>query len=226
MRFILSLTFLLAFSLASLSQKINEPNYGLKSPSSAEIVYVEYQTDFTEVDIVISNEIENGFFCLDRNTKLIKPDSTFVTLIGVKGLPFCPDIFRFKKIGETVTVKLFFPPTGKLDWFSLVEECGGGCLKFLGVITDTNLNAKLNDAFDFEANGDFDLAFASYRKIIEEYEPLDTGIEGAVYAVLIKLLSDKGETDLAKEWYVKMLLSKAPDLSLYIYNLGQQGVRF
>jgi hypothetical protein len=225
MRKILILQFLLVFSLSAMSQKISNPNYGLKSPSSAEILWVDYRTECTEVCVKIRNEIENGFFCIEHNTRLIKPDGTFVILKEVEGLPFCPDIYRFKKIGEEIVVRFIFPATHNLSWFSLVEECSGGCFKFLGVTTDELLNTEINKAYVcWESDNDLLKACNIFTGLIEKYDALNLGIEGLLYANVVELYNEMGNSEKAKEWHSRMLLSNAPDLNLYIDNLKSKGI--
>lgn len=223
MRSCLTLTLLIVFSTVIISQKVNRPNYGLKSPSSAEIVSVDYRSDCTVIEVKISNEVENGFFCIDKNTYLVKPGSNTVLLEKVIGLPFCPDVYKFREAGESINVKLIFPATGYLEWFSLVEECDGGCLTFRGVVTDQDMNKEIETAFGYVESGAFEDAVESYKCIIEKY---DTGIEGALYSVLVKLYYEKAEPDLAEKWYKRMVASDVPDLELYIENLRQQGIKY
>ncbi len=49
-----------------------------------------------------------------------------------------------------------FPATGVLPWFSIVEECVGGCLSFRGVVTDEGLNNRINEAFALSGRGEID----------------------------------------------------------------------
>ena len=225
MRLVLILQILLAFSLSAVSQKISKPNYGLKTPSTAEIIWVDYRSDYTEVCVMIRNEIENGFFCIEKNTKLIKPDGNFVILKEVEGLPFCPDIYRFKKTGEEIVVRFLFPSTGNLSWFSLVEECSGGCLKFLGVTTDVVLNKEINNAYGYwESDGDLLKACNIFTGLLEKYDALNLGIEGLLYANVVELYNKLGNPEKAKEWHSRMLQSNAPDLKLYLENLKSKGI--
>lgn len=223
MRNFLTLTILFIFSSALLSQKVNKPNYGLKSPSTAEIMSVDYKTDCTEIEIRITNQVEAGFFCIDKNTYLIKPDLSNVFLKKVSGLTFCPDVYKFKSVGESVLVTLIFPATGYMDWFSLIEDCDGGCLTFRGVVTNEELNKDLDAAFDAALFGQYEDALDFYRSIIEKY---DAGNEGAVYSDLILFLKENDEEELTKSIYNELVNSDVQDLALYIENLKQQGINY
>jgi|GEM_PF-297624 len=223
MRNLLTLAILIIFSTSLLSQKVNRPNYGLKSPSTAEIMSVDYKTDCTEVEIRITNQVENGFFCIDKNTYLIKPDLSNVFLKKISGLKFCPDVYKFKSVGESVSVTLVFPATGYMDWFSLIEDCDGGCLTFRGVVTNEELNKDLDAAFDAASFGQYEDAVGFYRSVIEKY---DAGNEGAVYSDLILFLKENEEEELAKSIYQELINSDVHDLALYIESLKQQGISY
>ena len=132
----------LFFCLNVQSQSILNPNYGLKTPSTAEITRVDFNADGTVIGLTIMSDINNAWFCIDRNTFLIKPDGMKVRLKSLKGLPYCPATYRFKLPGEKLPFTLVFPPTGMLPWFSVTEECTGGCLSFRGVLTDEGAEQK------------------------------------------------------------------------------------
>lgn len=74
------------------------------------------------------SDINNAWFCIDRNTFLVKPDGVRLKLTGLKGLLYCPATYKFKRPGEKTSFSLTFSATGVLPWFSIVEECVGGCL--------------------------------------------------------------------------------------------------
>ena len=65
---------LTAYSYTAVSQSIESPNYGLKSPLTAEIVRVDFNEDATVIWLTIMSDINNAWFCIDRNTFLVKPD--------------------------------------------------------------------------------------------------------------------------------------------------------
>ncbi|MCK7536507.1 MAG: hypothetical protein MZV63_38775 [Marinilabiliales bacterium] len=127
---------LTALCYTAVSQSIESPNYGLKSPLTAEIVRVDFNQDATVIWLTIMSDINNAWFCIDRNTFLVKPDGMKVKLTGLKGLPWCPATYKFKRPGEKASFSMTFPATGVLPWFSIVEECVGGCLSFRGIVTD------------------------------------------------------------------------------------------
>jgi len=207
-------------------QSVESPNYGLKSPLTAEIVLVDFNADATVVWLSIMSDINNAWFCIDRNTFLVKPDGVRLKLTGLKGLPYCPATYKFKRPGEKTSFSLTFPATGVLPWFSIVEECVGGCLSFRGVVTDAGLNGKLNEAFALSGAGSSMAAYRIYEEIINETDSLNLGIEGSVYTSLIMLDRSMGRNEAARQWYNRMMTSHTPDLKLYLENLKRQGAEY
>jgi hypothetical protein len=217
---------LAAFFSAAAGQSVESPNYGLKSPLTAEIVRVDFNTDATVVWLTVMSDINNAWFCIDRNTFLVRPDGMKLKLTGLKGLPYCPSTYKFKRPGEKASFSLTFPPTGLLPWFSIVEECVGGCLSFRGIVTDASLNNRLNEAFSLSGAGNTMAAYRIYEAIIAETDSLNLGIEGSVFTSLIMLDRSMGRQETARQWYNRMMTSDTPDLKFYLENLKRQGAEY
>jgi hypothetical protein len=226
MKQILIAVALALLTVTAASQTILNPNYGLKSPRSAGLVKVTFAEGSTEVEVSITSEIDNAWFCIDRNTYIVRPDGMRLKLKGLKGLPYCPATHRFSKPGEKVTVTLTFPPTGVMPWFSIVEECGEGCLSFRGVVTDSDLNRKLDEAYALIDRGEEAAAYGIFEQLLTVSDSLNTGIEGALFSTLVTLDHKSGRMVAAKRWYERMLTSGAPDLGLYLESLRVQGIEF
>ena len=208
------------------AQSVLSPNYGLKSPLTAEIVRVDFNDDATVVWMTVMSDINNGWFCIDRETYLVKPDGMKVKMKGLKGLPYCPATHKFRRPGEKAAFSLTFPATGMLPWFSVVEDCFGGCLSFRGVVTDDGLNNLISEAFALSGRGESMAAYRIYEDIISRIDSLNYGIEGAVYSSLIILDNSMGRTETARGWFTRMMTSDTPDLGLYLENLKRQGIDY
>lgn len=223
--FILAAVLLLS-CLSGQAQSVLNPNYGLKTPLTAEIVRVDFNSDATVVSLTIMSDINNAWFCIDKNTFLIKPDGMKVRLKSLKGLPYCPATYRFKKPGEKLSFSMTFPATGLLPWFSVVEECTGGCLAFRGILTDGALNSRLNEAYALTDKGEEMAAYRLFEEIINETDTLDLGIEGSIYTNLILIDQRNGRPQTAKGWYDRMMTSDTPDLGLYLESLRREGIDY
>ncbi len=208
------------------AQSVVNPNYGLKSPLTAEIDRIDFNSDATVISMTIMSDINNAWFCIDRNTFLVRPDGIRLKLTGLKGLPYCPATYKFRRPGEKASFTLTFPSTGMLSWFSIVEECVGGCLSVRGIVTDQALNEKLNEAYGLSDKGDDAAAYLLLEKIINETDSLNLGIEGSIYTSLILIDHRRGKAEAARSWYNRMMTSDTPDLKLYLETLRAQGIEF
>jgi hypothetical protein len=226
MKHILLTLVLTALCLMALPQSVVNPNYGIKSPLTAEITRVDFNEDATVVWLTIMSDINNAWFCIDRNTFLVRPDGMKLKLTGLKGLPFCPATYKFKRPGEKATFSLTFPATGMLPWFSVVEECVGGCLSVRGIVTDAALNEKLDLAYSLSDKGEDVAAYNRLKEIITETDSLNLGIEGSVYTSLILIDHRLGREEAARAWYNRMMTSDTPDLGLYLETLRREGVNY
>src|SRR5664279_1796392 len=123
------------------AQTISQPNYGLKSHETLEISKIELNPQKTVIYLNIENMIKDGFFCADKNIVTIYKDGTRSKMISSKGIPNCPDTYKFKSIGEKLNFELTFPPlkpgTQTID---IVEDCTDNCFSFYGVCLNSNLN--------------------------------------------------------------------------------------
>ncbi|MDZ7634497.1 MAG: hypothetical protein U5L72_08705 [Bacteroidales bacterium] len=217
---------LAAVTYTAVSQSIVNPNYGLKAPLTAEIARVDFNEKATVVWLTIMSDINNAWFCIDKNTYLVGPDGMKLKLTGLKGLPHCPSTYKFKRPGEKASFSLTFPATGVLPWFSIIEDCAGGCLSFRGIVTDEGLNNSINEAFALSGRGESMAAYRIYEDIISRIDSLNLGIEGAVYSSLIILDNSMGRPETARGWYIRMMTSDTPDLRLYLDNLKRQGIDY
>jgi hypothetical protein len=226
MKHIFLLLVLAAFGSKAVAQSVESPNYGLKAPLTAEIVRVDFNEKATVVWLTIMSDINNAWFCIDRNTFLVRPDGVKLKLTGLTGLPFCPATYKFRRPGEKASFSLTFPATGMLPWFSVVEECMVGCLSFRGIVTDPALNNKLNEAYSLSDRGEDAAAYRLLERFINETDSLNLGIEGSVYTSLILIDRRLGRAEAARSWYNRMMTSDTPDLALYLETLRVQGIEF
>lgn len=226
MKHILLILLLSALCHMAMPQSVVSPNYGIKSPLTAEITRVDFNQDATVVWLTIMSDINHAWFCIDRNTYLVRHDGMKVKLTGLKGLPHCPATYKFKRPGEKASFSLTFPPTGILPWFSIVEECVGGCLSVRGIVTDKALNERLDIAYSHSEKGEDVAAYNLLKEIITETDSLNLGIEGSVYTSLILIDHRLGREEAARLWYNRMMTSDTPDLGLYLETLRREGVSY
>jgi hypothetical protein len=212
---------------ASFSQTFIAPNYALKSHETLEINKIEINQDKTVVFLSVENQRVGGRFCADRNIYIIYPDGLRVKLDSSSGIPVCPDTYKFKTIGEKLDFTLTFPALAPgTGWIDIVEDCNENCFTFYGVTLDNDLNKKVEEAYLLSEKGELILAISGYKNILTMLDGKNHGLEGAIYSDIITLLLKSGDKAEAKEWYGKMISSKAPGLDRYIRNLNSRGIKF
>ncbi|HKJ80726.1 MAG TPA: hypothetical protein VJ954_01780 [Ignavibacteriaceae bacterium] len=208
-------------------QSYIHPNVGLKSHKTLEILKIESTPENTTIFFSIENRIAGGAFCADRNIYIIYPDGTRLPVVSSKGIPRCPDSYKFKKIGEKLNFTLTFPALQPgTGWIDIKEDCSDNCFSFYGVLLNNALNARIDEAVSLVDKGEVDTAIGLYKSIIETAEPTGNGITGSLYADLISLLVNKGYTAMAKDYYNRLVNSSVPAKQLYVQNLGSRGIKF
>ncbi len=187
---IISLLAALLIGSAALSaQEAVQPNYGMKSPATAEVVRVKITGSQTLVDMSIQNEIRDGHFCIDKDTYLVYGDGIKMRLKEVKGLPLCPERHEFRTVGEKVYFTLVFDALpGGTPWFDIIEYCGTGCLSVLGLTMDKEINGKIDAAYNALDRADPERAMDIFRELLPGLRSSAHGLTGSVYLSLAELL--------------------------------------
>ena len=217
----------LSVLLKAYSQSFIQPNYGLKSHETLEISKIEINLKNTLIYMSIENRIQGGSFCADNDIFMIYPDGSRARLISASGIPACPDSYKFRTIGEKLDFVLQFPALREgASWIDIVEECSENCFSFYGVTLDNELNSKINESFNLAENGEPSKAMISMIDLIGSVDKKNYGIEGLLYATVVKLADEAGTREVASEWLRKMKSSGAPRLHLYIKYLESLGIRY
>jgi hypothetical protein len=209
------------------SQIVLNPNYGLKSHETLDIIKVENAGSHTILYMSVENKITGGYFCADKNIFIIYPDGTKSKLISSKGIPVCPDSHKFKTVGEKLNFELTFPALKPgVQWIDVVEDCSDNCFSFYGVCLNKSLNKKIDDASDLAENKEPAKALISFTDLANSIDKENSGMIGLVYLSIIKVAKETGNTAKAAEWYMKLKSSDIPRRDLYIKNLNAQGITY
>ncbi len=210
------------------SQNIENPNYGLKSHETLEIKKIEIASEKTVVSLTIENRIEGGQFCADKNIFIIYRDGTKSKMTSSTGIPVCPDTYKFKAPGEKLLILFshFLLLKAGTEWIDIIEDCSDNCFSFYGVTLDNDLNKNIDEALSLAEKGEIMKSVNKYKDILAALTGKNNGIEGALYSDIITLLAKSGDKEGTKEWYGKMLSSKAPRLDKYIENLNSRGIKY
>jgi hypothetical protein len=207
------------------SQTLIKPNYALKSHETLEISKIEISSQKTMIFLNVENRRTDGYFCADKNIFIIYPDGTRSRLISSKGIPVCPETYKFKTIGEKLNFELTFSPLKQdTQWIDLIEDCSENCFSFYGVCLNNDLNKKIDDASLLAENAEPAKALMSFIKIAGMIDNKNSGIEGLIYINIIKLAKETANIQKASEWYTKLKSSDIPRSELYIKHLNSQGI--
>jgi hypothetical protein len=207
------------------SQTIDKPNYGLKSHETLEISKVDITEQKTVIYLNIENKIAGGYFCADKNIFILLPDGTRSNLISSKGIPVCPDTYKFKTIGEKLEFELTFPPLKKnTGWIDLIEDCNENCFSFYGICLNCDLNKKIEEASHYAEIGEPAKATFDFITISNTIDAKNAGIDGLIYMNIIQLSKETGNITKASEWYGKLKSSDIPRRDLYLKHLNSQGI--
>jgi hypothetical protein len=208
-------------------QSIEKPNYALKSHQTLEISKVDITEQKTMIYLNIENKIAGGYFCADKNIFILYPDGTKSNLISSKGIPVCPDTYKFNMIGEKLEFELTFSTVKKnTGWIDLIEDCTDNCFSFYGICLNAELNKKIEDAAHFAEIGEPAKATLDFIAIANAIYAKNSGIDGLIYMNIIQLSKETGNMAKASEWYVKLKSSDIPRRELYIKHLNSQGIRY
>ena len=207
------------------SQTVNNPSSGLRSHETLEISKIEISAQKTVIYLNIENKIERGYFCADKIIFILYPDGTKSNLISSKGIPVCPETYRFKTIGEKLEFELTFPPLRKnTEWVDLIEDCNDNCFSFYGICLNNELNKKIENASHFAEIGEPAKAALDFIDIAKTIDAGNTGIDGLIYMNIIQLSKETGNIAKATEWYGKLKSSDIPRKELYLKHLNSQGI--
>ncbi|MGD0755459.1 MAG: hypothetical protein ABR927_10410 [Bacteroidales bacterium] len=209
------------------AQTLNHPNSGLKSHETLEISKIEISANKTVISLGVENRITGGYFCADKNIFIIYPDGTRSRLTSSKGIPVCPETYKFRTIGEKLNFELTFPPLKQgTQWIELIEDCSENCFSFYGVCLNRDLNKKIDDASLLAENGMPAEALINFIKIAGTIDSKNSGIEGLIYINIITLAKETANIQKAAEWYAKLKSSGIPRSELYIKHLNSQGIMY
>jgi len=208
------------------SQVIPEPNYGLKSHETLSIEKVELRRDATIISFSIENKIENGSFCVDRQTYLIDPAGNRYRMIRATEIPLCPASYNFKAPGEILAFQLTFPYLpGEPAYIDIKEECAEHCFSFYGVTLNEYINSRFDEPFSMVRRREILRAISRFEAV-SEVVANHSGLKALAFYNIIKLAHDTGDEQKAAEWYLKLRSIPQNKSKVYIDQLNLQGIKY
>ena len=218
---------LLLCSATTFGQTIISPAEAMKNHETLMISSIELSGSKTIVNLSVENRIKDGNFCADRNIFITDQSGNRLKLIKAVNIPTCPETYNFRTIGERLSFSLEFPPlkTGT-QWIDIVEECSDNCFWFYGVTLDIQLNKRMNEAFIQASQGKPEDNIILFRRILEDIDGQNLGIEGLLYINIINAAVEAGDNVETSVWYKRLVSSGAPRVNYYIKYLNDRGIKY
>ncbi|MFO7574935.1 MAG: hypothetical protein R6W67_07240 [Bacteroidales bacterium] len=227
MKRVIILILIATASLMAASQTFENPAFGLRTPETMIVAGVEFSGDNLAIDLTVENQIAGGYFCADRNTYIVLPDGSRIRMERSEGIPSCPDVYRFKRIGEVISFRLHFKTPSQLpEWFHLIEECGDNCFSVYAITLSSELNESIERAYGLAEAGQPGAAGILFREILAGLEGRKHGIEGALYSNIVIMWLREGNEAEAARWYRRMIEASPPEVDRYIENLASRGIKW
>jgi hypothetical protein len=188
-------------SLPLLRAQIYEfPNYSLSSHPTLDVTSIERWEDRMIVSLSLKNERYSGEFCIDSNT-VLKNSLTGdeYHLRGMEGIPACPETYRFKTVGERISITLEFEPVpDEANYLDLLESCLDNCVSIRYILLDEDLNSRLNDGIRLYEMGKAVNSLQVFNDLMEtEYDDYSP-VFGTVYLYMIALHYELGKSKDAR----------------------------
>ena len=221
--FLLSIFILL--NLVLNAQIITHPSYAFKSHETLDLTKVEITGEYTKLSFEITNFIEDGSFCVDKNTSILLASGLQLNLIKTENIPNCPESFNFIDYGQMLSFTLLFPPLPKNTVnIDIIENCSEACFSIIGVIIDPNLNSDIDVAYNYFERGNSSEAILAYKEILSQIEGKGYSAESGIYYYLISSYDNLGDSDEVKFWKEKLKKSAPPYYQKALEILNDQFV--
>jgi hypothetical protein len=214
----------LTFHLSA--QVYDHPNYSLTSHPTLEIISVERWDDQMVLTLSLKNERYSGEFCIDSNTVLRNSlGKDEYKLVSMEGITACPEVYRFKTIGERITIILEFPAIpDDVNYIDLIENCDENCVALKYILLDEELNSSLNEGIRLYELGKPDASLQVFEDLmLSEYDDFSP-VFGTVYLYLIAIQYELGSSKDAREVFQKLKDSNIVGRDEFIEAARETGI--
>jgi len=229
MKTILILIFTAFFFGQTFSQTIILPIVNIKSHKTLVIEKIEFSEKQTLVFLSIENQKTEGdaWFCADKSIYIKNTQgSEMYYMIKSEGIPTCPETYKFKKPGEILQFKLFFPNIpATIKEIDIVENCTDNCFYFKGVILDPDQNADIKlfeRGVSLYTNKKPDEALKCFQKLAGNVIDKQSNIYGYTLYIIPLICFEKGDKENAATEYSKLLKSDITDKDYFVEKLSKE----
>ena len=192
------------FTILQISaQQLNMPNFAWAS-HPMRINKIEQTSNATIIELSITNQRAlGGSFCADKNIYIMDVLSGKKYYMQYsKGIPVCPDNYKFSSVGEELSFQLYFPKLPPdIKYINIIEDCNNYCFSISGVILSNEFNSDVNLGYQYYTEDKTDFALFAFKKVIENYPDYPFG---KFYLNIIQIYAEKGDYSNAKIWFNKL----------------------
>ncbi len=227
----LLITILCCFFYVEAQQIIENPVATDQTHQDLTILRIGLYSDSTVIELSIQNKLaQGGWFCADRNIYIENPkDHKRFNLIKTRGIPTCPSVHTFLRIGEKLNFSLVFPKiSAETKLINVIEDCDKSCFRFTEVILDEKLNKDIKlyyQGVELYASNKINDAIDCFIKVVEVIPEFPTYVYGYSYFNLIRIYFNKGDKLTARFWYDKLEKSRLADKDYFINSLKKEGIQ-
>lgn len=229
-KILLLITTILCFQYSFAQQIIENPAVAEQTHQDLNINYIALYTDSTVINLSVENKLaQGGWFCADRKIYIeTTQEHQRYNIIKARGIPRCPAVHNFKKVGEKLTFTLVFPPIPQgLNRLNLIEDCDKSCFSFKSIILDVKMNQDIKlytQGVEFYASNKNKEAIECFSKVVESIPSSPTHVYGYSYFNLIRIYFNNGDKVTAKFWLDQLEKSSLPDKHYFINSLQKEGI--
>lgn len=222
---ILILTVLL-FPLNVFSQVLEHPNFSLASHPTLNLDKIEFAEGRTILYFTITNAKLGGTFCIDPGSYLKNSMGEEVyVMTALANIPACPENYRFKSVGESLTFVLYFPEISKnLKYIDLIEPCEEACISIKYILLDAEMNELVNKGFTLYNTGKPRLAQKHFEDILATRSDNSSPVFGTIYLYLMTISFDLGDSGQIKKYYNELKTSSIINKDEIIETARTEGV--
>jgi hypothetical protein len=227
MRIILPAVIIIIQSSSWIAAQIyDRPIYSLTSHPTLDIVSIERWEDRMVVELSLKNESFSGAFCIDSSTVLKNSlAQEEYSMISMQGIPACPEVYRFKSVGERISINLIFPPVpDDVKYVDLVENCDENCVSVKYILLDEELNSRLNEGFRLYELGKPESSLRVFEDIMRTEFDGFSPVFGTVYLYMIAIHYELGNSKDARNVFRELQESSILGREEFIETARETGI--
>lgn len=208
-------------------QVIVSPSVKSKTHPSLQIdsIYTGNET-VVFLHIVNENTEGNAWFCADKNIDLVDVQTNQkYPLRKQTGIPVCPETHTFKKFGEKLYFRLYFPALDPhVDEIDIIEACSDNCFSLKGIVLNQQLNQEIRQfekGVELFTSGKYQDALIVFKELAENSGFKSTSHFAYATYILPVIYHQVKEEEKAKEAYQKLVHSTIREKAYFLRKIHE-----